>query len=91
MFPIDVYGKNKAIKMIEYMHQSNPRGDKASTAVAYECRFTEPTRHFDKHPNAFCSGKENICLAPHAVEQHFHILFTSSQEVRQFLQNEKRG
>lgn len=28
MFPIDVYGKNKAIKMIEYMHQSNPRGDK---------------------------------------------------------------
>lgn len=28
MFPIDVYGQNKAIKMIEYMHQSNPRGNK---------------------------------------------------------------
>lgn len=28
MFPIDVYGQNKAIKMIEYMHQTKPRGDK---------------------------------------------------------------
>lgn len=158
IFPIDVYGKNKAIKMIEYMHQSNPREDKTvitkptlirkglllvwspstvsiamvgqeekagtsitrlmdwlfnsiqcaskycfyrchaqaqhyhkvSTAVAYACRFPEPTRHFDKYPDTFCSGKENICLASLAVEQRFHILFTSSQEVRQFLQTEKR-
>lgn len=64
---------------------------KASTAMVYEYRIPKHTRNFDKHQKTFHGRKENICLASHTVEQHFHFLFTSSQESRQFLYWVRKG
>lgn len=51
-------------------------------ALLWSVESQHTTRNFDKHKKTFCARKENICLSSHTGEQHFHILFTSSQERR---------